>query len=254
MILGINAGNSYIMFGCMDDNNICFTSRIATDVLKTPDQYAIEMKNIMQLYKVDPEKIEGAIVSCVASQLYHVLALTAEKITGKVPLIIGPGIKTGINIKTENPAQVGSDLCATAVAAQAEYPGPTIIISLGTATTMTVVDKTGAYIGGAIMPGVQISLDALVASAAQLPEIFLDPPRCLISPNTVDAIRSGVIFGHAAMIDGMVENMRLQLDANATVLATGLLAPFIIPHCKTDILCDEHLLMKGLRIIYKKNS
>lgn len=254
MILAIDIGNTNTVFGCMDQDIIYFVSRVSTDLLRTEDQYAVELKDIFRLYDASPDLIDGAIISSVVPQLCNILSLAVQKVTGKVPLIVGPGIKTGLNIKIDNPAQLGSDLAVSAVAVLAEYKKPIIVIDMGTATTLTAVDKTGAYIGGAILPGVRISLDALTKSTAQLTGISLDAPKSIMGTNTFDAMRSGLIFGSAAMIDGMVERMTEFLGGEATAVATGGLARFVIPHCKSKIFYDDLLMLKGLRIIYNKNT
>lgn len=253
MVLAIDIGNTNIVFGCLDDKNVFFVSRISTDLSKTEDQYAIVLKNILELYDISFEHIEGAIIASVVPQLCQVMSLAVNKITKKNAMIVGPGIKTGLNIKIDNPAQLGSDLAVTAVAALAEYKKPVIIIDMGTATTITVVDQNGSYIGGAILPGVRISLDALTRSTAQLTGISFDAPKSIIGTNTFDAMRSGIIFGNASMIDGMIERMKEQLGYEVSVVATGGLSRFIVPHCKSKIYYDDLLMLKGLRIIYNKN-
>lgn len=253
MILAIDIGNTNTVFGCLDNDNIFFVSRISTDLSKTEDQYAVELKDILRLYEISSADIDGAIISSVVPQLCHVISLAVKKVTGKTAMVVGPGIKTGLNIKIDNPAQLGSDLAVTAVAVLAEYKKPIIIVDMGTATTLTAVDQTGAYIGGAILPGVRISLDALTKSTSQLTGISLDTPKSIMGTNTFDAMRSGILFGNASMIDGMIGRMAEYLGTEPTVIATGGLARFIIPHCKSKIFYDDHLMLKGLRIIYNKN-
>lgn len=166
---------------------------------------------------------------------------------------MGPGLKTGLNIKVENPSQTGADLVVGAVAALREHKPPMIVIDMGTATTMIVIDETGAFIGGAISPGVKISMDALTDRTALLPGLQLDQPRKAIGRNTIDCMRSGIMLGTACMIDGMVERMEAELGRKATVVATGGIAKFVLPMCRTRILYDKDLLLRGLAILYAEN-
>ena len=177
-----------------------------------------------------------------------------RKIIGKQPMVVGPGLKTGLNIRVDVPGQVGSDRIVAAVAALAEYKPPLILMDLGTATTIEVVDADSSYVGGVIFPGVKLSLDALTSRAAQLPGISLDQPKKVIGKNTVDCMRSGMMYGTAAMIDGVVERMEEELGFHATLIATGGMAQFITPLCKREIVLEKDLLLKGLNIIYKKNK
>ena len=168
--------------------------------------------------------------------------------------IVGPGVKTGLNILMDNPAQVGSDRIVNAVAAINEYPAPLIIIDMGTATTFCVIDEKKNYIGGMILPGVRISLDALTSRTSQLSKISIEAPKKTIGKNTIDCMKSGIIHGNAACIDGMVKRIEHELGQKATVLATGGLARKIVPYCEQRILIDDELLLKGLRLIYNKNK
>ena len=254
MILALDVGNSNIVIGCVDENNIHFISRLTTDSGKTADEYAISFKNIMELYHVDLAEVDGAIISSVVPPLNSILKEAITRATGYTPLVVGPGVKTGLNILIDNPGQLGSDLVVDAVAAIALYPQPTVVFDLGTATTASVIDKDGNYRGGLIMPGVRISLDALSGRTAQLPRISLDPPKKVIGLNTVDCMRSGVLNGTAAMVDGLIERIEEELGSKVTVVATGGLAKFIAPLCKREVICDDDLLLKGLWIIYQKNK
>ena len=168
-------------------------------------------------------------------------------------MIIGPGVKTGLNILMDNPAQLGSDLVANAVAGIHEYPVPLIIIDMGTATTISIVDKNKNYIGGMIMPGIRVSSDTLTQRTSQLPKISLEPPKKLIGTNTIDCMKSGIVHGNAACIDGMVSRIQKDLGQKATVVATGGLAKTIVPLCEAEIILDDALLLKGLNYIYEKN-
>ena len=176
-----------------------------------------------------------------------------EKLTGEKALVVGPGIRTGLNIKIDNPAQLGSDLVVDAVAGIAEYPLPLIIIDMGTATTMSAIDAAGNYLGGVIIPGVRVALDSMVSRTAQLPRISFEAPKKAIGKNTIECMKSGSVLGSASMLDGMIDRLEEELSQDATVVATGGIAPFITPHCKHKIVCDDTLLLKGLYLIYNKN-
>ena len=177
-----------------------------------------------------------------------------EKITGKDVFVVGPGVKTGLKIKLDNPLQLGSDRVADAVAATNLYPCPLIIIDMGTATTVSVVDADKNFIGGMIMPGLMVSMEALATKTSQLPHIGLDAPKKAIGRNTVDCIKSGLIYGNAAAVDGLIENIEQELGQKCTVISTGGLAKIVTPLCKKEIIENDKLLLKGLMIIYEKNK
>ena len=253
MILAVDIGNTNIVLGCIENDEILFEARMATDLIKTSDQYCAELKTMLSLFEVTPEKIDGSIVSSVVPPVMNSLKTAIRKLTGKSCLIVGPGIKTGLNILLDNPASVGSDLVVGAVAALHEYKPPLIMIDMGTATTIAVVDKNGAYIGGSICTGVKVATEALAGRAAQLPGISLDMPKKAIGRNTIDAMRSGIMLGNACMIDGMIERIEEELGQKATVVATGGIARFILPMCRRKIIYDRNLLLKGLVILYENN-
>ena len=254
MILAIDIGNTNIVLGCMEHDRILVEARMATDLLKTSDQYCVELKNLLNLYKVDLQAIEGVIISSVVPPVLNSCRTAVRKLTGKTPMIVGPGIRTGLNIQMENPAQIGSDLIVAAVAALSRFEPPLIIIDMGTATTMTVIDREARVLGGAIIPGVGISLEALANGTSQLPHISLDAPKKCISTDTVEAMRSGSVYGTAAMLDGMIERMEAELGEPAAVIATGGLGGCIIPYCRREITYDKNLLLNGLWALYQKNK
>lgn len=253
MILAIDIGNSNIVVGAIKDGEIKFISRLETNHNRLEDEYATYISGILQLYGVDKKDFDGAIISSVVPPLSAVLAHATEKLIGKTPLILGPGVKTGLNIKTDNPSQLGSDIVANNVAALTKYGGPVIVIDMGTATTISVSDENNTFIGCAIMPGITTSLNALTKKAALLQEISFEAPKSAIGTNTPDCMRSGVILGAASMVDGMIERFLSELGKEAKVIATGGHAKHIVPHCKSDIICDPNLLLTGLYTIYKKN-
>lgn len=254
MILAIDIGNTNIVIGCCDDEKIYFIERLSTNHPKTELEYAISFKNVLELYGIDPSQIEGGIISSVVPPITNIVRASAEKVLGKTVKIVGPGVKTGLNILMDNPAQVGSDRIVNAVAAINEYSAPLIIIDMGTATTFCVVDGKKNYIGGMILPGVRISLDALTSRTSQLSRISIEAPKKTIGKNTIDCMKSGIINGNAACIDGMVQRIERELGQKATVLATGGLAKKIVPYCEQKIIVDDELLLKGLRLIYNKNK
>jgi type III pantothenate kinase len=254
MILAVDVGNTNITLGGLDKNRIYFLSRISTDTCKTHDEYAIMLRSILLLNKISFTDIEGAIISSVVPPLTYALQRAVEAVIEKKPMILGPGIKTGLNILIDNPAQLGSDLVAAAVAAISKYPKPLVIIDMGTATTFSVVDANGRMLGGFIYPGVRISHDALIESTSQLPRVGLDAPARVVSSNTVECMQSGLIYGNAAMVDGMLERVENELGFKVTAIATGGLADIVVPHCKREIIYDGNLILEGLRIIYEKNK
>ena len=254
MILAVDIGNTNIVFGAFDADRLRFTSRLATVKNMMEDQYATQLLATLHLYHTLENEFDGAIISSVVPELTPIIKRAINKlITGKV-LIIGPGIKTGLDIKIENPSGTGADLVCSAVYALNNLSLPAIIIDVGTATKITVLDKNGAFIGGAIVPGVKVSLDALAANTAQLPYISIDTPRSAIANNTVDCMRSGIVFGTASMIDGMIERFCEELGENATVMITGGHARHIVKHCKHEMLYNENMILQGLKIIYDKNK
>ena len=253
MLLVIDIGNTNITLGIFDNDNRVFTARLATDVSKTGDQYAVELVNILNLNGVKIEDIDGCIVSSVVPVLQRAFKKTCSFIRADRTIFVGPGVKTGLNIKIDNPAQLGADLAVGAVAALNKYPMPCIILDLGTATTISVLDKDGAFLGGTISAGIGISLEALTTRTSQLPQISVETPKSVIGRNSVDCMKAGLVLGTACMIDGIIERIEDELGDTATVVATGGLAPEVIKNCKRDILLDDDLLLDGLKAIYEKN-
>ena len=254
MLLAIDIGNTNIVLGCIQDDKILFKARIATDRTRTSDQYGVEIKNMIEAFGGSVSQIEDCIISSVVPPVFNSVRTGVVKVIGKQPLVVGPGLKTGLNIHVDVPSQVGSDRIVVAVAALAEYKAPLILMDLGTATTIDVVEPENRYLGGVIFPGVKVSLDALTSRAAQLPAISLDKPKAVVGKNTVDCMRSGMMFGTAAMIDGLVDRIEEELGHSSTLIATGGMAQFITPLCKRDIILEKDLLLKGLNLIYKKNK
>ena len=208
---------------------------------------------MLDLLEVDRHAIEGSIISSVVPPVLNSFKTAIIKLTGKAPLVVGPGIKTGLNILLDNPAMAGGDLIVGAVAALAEYKPPLLIVDMGTATTLTALDAKGNFLGGSIFPGVKISAEALSGKTAQLPAISLEAPKKAIGRNTIDSMRSGLMMGTAAMLDGMIQRMEEELGSPATVIATGGIARFVIPMCRREMIYDKDLLLKGLRLLYENN-
>ena len=253
MILAVDIGNSSIVVGGFQEKELLFKARIRTDATKTSDEYCIDLMSILDVYRHNREEIEGSIIASVVPQVTNSLKTALKKVTGKACLVVGPGLKNGLNMKIENPDNIGADLVVGAVAALREHKPPMIVVDMGTATSLMVLDQTGALAGGSICPGVQVSLDALTQHTALLPGLQLDQPRRAIGKNTIECMRSGVMLGAASMIDGLVERMEQELGSPATVILTGRIAKFIAPLCRTPMVYDSDLTLKGLAELYREN-
>ncbi len=254
MILGIDIGNSNIVLGCIEEGRILNTVRLHTDMHATSAEYAIRIQQILDLYEIDSRGFAGSILSSVVPPVTSVLTAAIKKVTGLDCMIVGPGMKTGMNVRIDDPGTLAADIVVGSVAAMTYYGTPAIVVDMGTANTIVVIDKNGAYRGGAITPGLQLSYEALSSGTSLLPDISLVAPRKVIGTNTVDAMLSGAVFSTAAAIDGMVERMEEELGYSCNVIATGGLARFILPHCKREICYDNDLLLKGLWVLYQKNK
>lgn len=254
MIFAIDIGNTNIVIGCMEKEKILFIERLSTDESKTELEYAVSFKTVMEIYHISEKDVQGTVISSVVPPLTGRIQSALQKLTQTKPLVIGPGVKTGLNIRLENPAQLGSDLLIGAVAGIQKYGAPLIVIDMGTATTISVIDKDKNFLGGPIMPGVTVSLESLVSNTSQLPRINFEPPRQVIGRNTVDCMKSGILYGQASCLDGMIARIEEELGYPATVVATGGIAKVIVPFCKRKIIDDDELLLDGLRIIYEKNT
>ena len=253
MILAIDVGNTNIVVGCIDDLKTYFIERLSTNRTKTELEYAVDLKNVLDIYHIKKTEIEGCIISSVVPQITNIVKLAAEKILKKNAIVLGPGVKTGLNIMMDNPGQLGADQVADAVAGIANYPVPLILIDMGTATTASVVNSRKQYVGGMILPGVGVSLDALTARASQLSGISIDAPRHVIGKNTIECMKSGVLYSSAAAIDGIIDRIEEAIGQPMTAIATGGLSKKIVPYCKREVILDDDLLLKGLLIIYRKN-
>ena len=254
MILAIDIGNTNITIGGFYGEEMRFVARISTDATKTADEYSSQILHMLSLYGLDRAEVCGAIISSVVPPLTAIMSKAIKTVYGVESLLVGPGIKTGISIHCENPASVGADLICACVAAHYLHGSPSLIIDMGTATKMMVVDKSGAFIGVSIMPGVMMGLLGLSSGTAQLPQVSLDAPSRVIGKNTADCMKSGAIYGNAAMLDGMIDRFNEEYGEPLPVIATGGYSHAIIKHCKHKIELDDDLVLRGLHIIYKKNS
>ncbi|MBO5555584.1 MAG: type III pantothenate kinase [Oscillospiraceae bacterium] len=253
MILAIDVGNTNIVLGCIENGEILNIVRIQTLLHETEVEYAIKLKQVLDYYGIDPRSFEGAILSSVVPPVTVSLTAAVKSLTGRDCMVVGPGMKTGMNVRIDDPSTLAGDLVVGSVAAMTCYGVPSIIMDMGTATTVVVVDKDRCYRGGAIMPGVKLSYEALAAGTSLLPDISITPPKKPIGTNTVDAMRSGAVFASAAAIDGMIDRMEEELGYPCKLVATGGIAQAVTPYCRHTIICDNDLLLKGLWALYEKN-
>ena len=253
MILAIDIGNTNIVIGCFEGERIVFTERLSTKHTATELEYAISFKNVLEIYGIKTNEIDGGIISSVVPSLTNIIKGAIAKLTPNKIFSVGPGLKTGLNIKMDNPAAVGADLVVGAVAAINEYEAPMIFFDMGTATTISAIDKNKNYIGTVIIPGLEVSLNSLVGGTSQLPKISLEAPEKVLATNTVDSMKSGILYSTASYIDGMIDRIAEEMGEIKTVVATGGLASAVIPLCKKKVILDDELLLKGLMIIYNKN-
>lgn len=256
MLLAIDIGNSNISVGLFSkERKLHFLASIDTDSRKTSDQISIDLMNIFSLYGFRLKDVSGAIFSSVVPPMNFMMEKALTRLLGKPPMIVGPGVKTGLNIRMEIHNQLGADLVADAVAALEKYPVPIIVIDMGTATTISYISAKRSYEGGLMFPGVRLSLDALSDHTAQLPDISLQHPKQLIGKNTEDCMRSGIVYGTAGMLDGIIDRIREMLPGEQpTIVATGSNAPVIVRYCRNKVYYDKYLLMNGLWAIYQKNQ
>lgn len=254
MILVVDMGNTHIKLGLLEGEQIVLSQRLSTDLSRTAAEYAVLINQIFQIGHIDVAQIAGAIISSVVPPVTNELREAVKMVTGKTALIVGPGMKTGLKIKLEDPKALGADLLVECVAAKELYGAPCIVIGLGTATTMFVIDREQAYIGGIVTAGVGISLAALSSGTSKLPKIDLSAPKKVINTDTVAAMQAGSVYGTAAMLDGLCEAMQQEVGYPCRVVATGGLARLIVPYCRTSIILDNDLMLKGLRLLYEKNA
>ena len=254
MIIAVDIGNTNIVIGAIEDGNVTKTARLHTDDMATEAEYGIKFTELFSFMKIDVAQIEGTAVASSVPQVLQPICSSLEKITGRRPLVVAAGIKTGLNIKIDDPATLGADLLVGGVAAVEYYGCPSIVLDMGTATTIFAVDKNKNFIGGEIMTGVKLGLTALAGGTSLLPDISVSAPKRVISTNTVDCMRSGAVYASASMIDGMLRRFEAELGYKCNIIATGGIARLVVPFCERgDIILDDELLLKGLWVLYKKN-
>ena len=253
MLLAVDIGNTNIKFGVFDGDELIRTLTISCNKNKTADEYSVELYSLIRVMGIHRSDFSGCIISSVVPTVTARIDAAIHDLLNVEPLIVGPGLKTGLNIRIEDPSTLGADLVAACVAANADMDAPSIVISMGTATVMCVIDRDKAMIGGPIAPGVMVSLNALTGNAALLISVALDAPKSVIGNNTDRSIRSGVVWGTACMIDGMIDKIEKELGSRCGIVATGGMANTIIKHCSHDIAIRDDLIMQGLRLIYSRN-
>ncbi|MBQ8551481.1 MAG: type III pantothenate kinase [Clostridia bacterium] len=253
MLLAYNIGNDSIQLGFFEGDELCGTVSVSNDTNRTSDEYACIFKGLLDFNGLAPSAFEGAIGSSVVPTMTETVRSALEKLLGFRPHVLGVGTKTGLNILTDDPTQLGSDLVAAAVGALSKYTPPLILIDLGTAATFSVLDKNGAFMGCVIAPGVTLSAEALSNGTSLLPHFARTEPKKCIGTNTMESMQSGCIYGSVAMLDGMITRIEGEIGENAVVIASGKDAPDIVPLCAHNIKSDDTLLLLGLKEIYKKN-
>ncbi len=256
MILAVDIGNTGTVFGCVDgDGTVGPSFRVATDRRETSYGYAAKIKPISELCSIDISGFRGAIIASVVPGVTDAVSGAVKLLSGLEPLVVGAGVKTGLQLAVDDPGTVAGDLVATAVAAKALYPLPCVIVDMGTATTLTVVDEKGRYIGGAILPGVASSLGALTADTSLLPSVEIKPPRAPIAGNTVESMKSGIVYGAVGAVDGLIDRFCEQLGREpASIVATGGLGELVSRHSRRTVVFDDKLLLAGLGIIWARTA
>ena len=256
MILAVDIGNTNIVVGGYEGEKLRFSVRFSTDPSRTSYDYAATLDKSLEFSQVSRQEVEGAIVSSVVPPLSTALCQAVKLLCpGVEPMLVGAGMKTGLNIRIDNPKELGADLLAAAVGAMVKYPLPAIVVDMGTATKIMVIDENRCFLGGAILAGVGISLRALASDTAQLPYISLDSPvKQVIGTNTIECMRSGTVLGAASMLDGMIQRYQEALGKETTVVACGGIAPAIVPYCRTKVTLDDSLVLDGLVDLYRKNT
>jgi len=254
MLLAVDIGNTNVVFGLYDGSKLVHTLRVSTVRTRTEDEYGVMLLNLLALRGVLPSAIDAAILASVVPPLTDVMADAIRHAFAREPSIVGPGTKTGIPVLYENPREVGADRIVNAVAAYDRVHGPVIVVDFGTATTFDCISPKGEYLGGVIVPGLRVALDGLLASAAKLHPVELTAPPRVLGRNTTHALQSGVILGHASLVDGMLERLESELEYSSRVIATGGLAGLIRKHSRRIDEVDANLTLDGLRILHERNA
>lgn len=253
MVLAIDIGNTHILLGCFEDRKILFTELLSTDRSYTDLEYASLIKSALEFNVASFEDIEGAIISSVVPSVTGTIKIAIERFAKVDPIVVGPGVKSGLKIKIDNPAQLGSDLVVSAVAGIKEYGVPQINIYMGTATAFSLIDSEKTFLGTSIGAGMGIAAEALSSKTSQLPNIAFETPKKVIGTNTVDSMKSGLIYQNAALIDGMIDRIEEEYGEECVIVATGRYSSLVTPLCKRKIICDKELILKGLIEVYYKN-
>lgn len=253
MLLAIDISNSHITVGGFPGSELCFLARIYADARRTKDQYAVELRDILALQEITPGEIDGIILSSVVPELSEKLQQACRRVFGIQALVLAPGVKTGLKIGIDNPAQLGGDLVASAVAAIAKYSLPCIICDLGTATAVSVIDASGTFLGGTLSAGIDLSMEALTRHTALLSQVRIQRPSKVIGRNSNASMQAGLILGTAAMLEGLALRIEDELGAPCTMVITGGRAKAVAEACRRAVILDEHLLLEGLRLIYERN-
>ena len=254
MVLAIDIGNTNIVIGCFEGDEILFVERVSTSLGATDLEYASIIRTAMQIHSLEPSDIDGAIISSVVPTLTATVQRAIEKYAHTSAMVVGPGIKTGLRILIDNPAQLGSDLVVSAVAAINSYSVPLIVVDMGTATTYSVIDRHKSYVGTLITAGIGISAEALASATSQLPHVAFDTPSRVIGKNTQESMNSGIMYANAAAIDGICSRIEAELGEKCSVIATGGLAWIVSSLCEREVILDDALTLKGLMLIYNKNK
>ncbi|MBP5416958.1 MAG: type III pantothenate kinase [Clostridiales bacterium] len=254
MILAVDIGNTHILLGGFDDQEILFTELLTTNRHATDLEYAALIETALRVNRLDFTTVDGAIVSSVVPSVTNSIRTAIERFTGVTPLIVGPGVKTGLKIRTDNPAQVGADLVMAAVAGIREYKVPQISIYMGTATAFSLIDENKTFLGTSIGAGMGVAADALCEKTSQLPSVAFETPKKVIGTNTIDSMKSGLMYQTASAIDGMIDRIEEEYGSKCTIVATGRYAASVVPLCTHTIHCDPDLILKGLMEVYRKNA
>jgi type III pantothenate kinase len=253
MLLVIDVGNTNTVLGLYDGDELVHDWRIRTVVDHTVDEYGMLIYNLYKNSRIKPRAVKDIIISCVVPTMLNILEPLCEKYFNVKPLIVGPGIKTGMPILYDNPREVGADRIVNAVAAYDKYGGDIIIVDFGTATTFDYISKKGEYIGGCITPGIMIASEALFSKTAKLPRVELSRPKSVIGKDTISSMQAGILFGYASLVDGLIDRIKAEVNSKPKVIATGGLATVIANETKSIDIVDEMLTLEGLRILYKRN-
>ena len=257
LLLVIDVGNTNVVFGVYQEEKLLYDWRIATEKDRTSDEYGLLFEQIFRYHGLDPKQVKNVIISSVVPPLMHTLPAMSIKYFGIDPIVIGPGVKTGMNIKYDNPREVGADRIVNAVAAYEKYGGPLIIVDFGTAITFCAVSKNGDYLGGAITPGIKISSEALFMRTAKLPKVEIARPERVIAKNTINSIQSGLVYGYIGMVDYIISKMIEEIgedEGEVNIVATGGFSNLISSESKYINKIDKLLTLDGLRIIFERNK